>query len=166
LFTAEQHIKLDLYGLGRRCLGEPASRRLDDEIYCALHNIIDRNPLINDQLLQAREDGEVLVEHGPGDGLAWIEVPAFTAELMFAESLLPGGLFTLYRDAQRVRATTLQARALANEPPVGFQLRQVASGLSGSRTLHRAGQIGPPTSAASATCWQRSNCELIVRQAV
>jgi hypothetical protein len=54
LFPAEQQIKLDLYGLGRRCLREPASRRLDGEIYCALHNIIDRNPLINDQLLQAR----------------------------------------------------------------------------------------------------------------
>ena len=116
-FPAEQHIKLDLYGLGRRCLREPPSRRLDGEIYCALHNIIDRNPLINDQLLQAREDGEVLVEHCPG-GLAWIEVPPFTAELKFAESLLPEGLFTFYRDAQRVCATALQARALANEPPL------------------------------------------------
>ena len=118
LFPAEQHIKLDLYGLGRRRLREPASRRLDGEIYCALHNIIDRNPLINDQLLQAREDGEVLVEHCPGDGLTWIEVPPFTAELKFAESLLPEGLFTFYRDAQRVCATALQARALANEPPL------------------------------------------------
>jgi hypothetical protein len=92
-------------------------KRLDGEIYGALHNIIDRNPLINDQLLQAREDGEVLVEHCPGDELAWIEVPPFTAELKFAESLLPDGLFTFYRDAQRVCATALQARALANEPP-------------------------------------------------
>jgi hypothetical protein len=117
LFPAEQHIKLDLYGLGRRCLREPASRRLDGEIYCALHNIIDRNPLINDQLLQAREDGEVLVEHCPGAGLDWIEVPPFTAELRFAESLLPDGVLTFYRDARRVCATALQARALANEPP-------------------------------------------------
>jgi hypothetical protein len=118
LFPAKQHIKLDLYGLGHRCLREPASRRLDGEIYCAVHNIIDRNPLINDQLLQAREDGEVLVEHCPSDGLAWIEVPPFTAELKYAEALLPEGLFTFYRDARKVCATALQARALANEPPL------------------------------------------------
>jgi hypothetical protein len=31
---------------------------------------------------------------------------------------LPEGLFTFYRDAQRVCATALQARALANEPPL------------------------------------------------
>ena len=118
LFPAEQHIKLDLYGLGRRCLREPASRRLDGEIYCALHNIIDRNPLINDQLLQAREDGEVLVEHCPGDCLSWIEVPRVTAELRYAEALLPEGVVTFLRDARRVCATALQARALANEPPL------------------------------------------------
>lgn len=117
LFPAERHIKLDLYGLGRRCLREAASRRLDGEIYCALHNIIDRNPLINDQLLQAREDGEVLVEHRPGDGLFWIEAPPFTTELRYAESLLPEGLLTFYQDARRVCATALQARALANEQP-------------------------------------------------
>jgi hypothetical protein len=116
-FPAEQHIKLDLYGLGRRCLREPASRRLDGEIYCALHNISDSNPLINDQQLHARENGDVLVEHCPGDGLGWIEVPPFTAELKYAESLLPEGLFTFYRDARSVCATALQARALANEPP-------------------------------------------------
>ena len=75
LFPAEQHIKLDLNRLGYRCLHEPASRRLDGEIYCAVHNVSDRNTLINDQLLQARENAEVLVAHGPGDGLAWIEGP-------------------------------------------------------------------------------------------
>jgi len=116
-FPAEQHVKLDLYGLGYRCLHEPASRRLDGEIYCAVHNVSDRNTLINDQLLQARENGEVLVAHGPGDGLAWIEAPPFTAELKYAEALLPEGLLTFYRDARKVCATALQARALANEPP-------------------------------------------------
>jgi hypothetical protein len=116
-FPAEQHRKLDLYGLGRRCLHEPASRCLDGEIYCAVHNTSDRNPLINDQLLRARENGEVLVAHGPGDVLAWIEAPPFTVELKYAEALLPEGLLTFYRDARKVCATALQARALANEPP-------------------------------------------------
>jgi hypothetical protein len=118
LFPAEQHVTLDLYELGHRCLHEPASRRLDGELYCALHNVNDRNPLINDQLLHARESGEVLVEHCPGDGVAWIEVPPFTAELKYAEALLPEGLLTFYRDARKVCATALQARALANEPPL------------------------------------------------
>ena len=117
-FPAEQHIKPDLYGLGYRCLHEPASRRLDGEIYCAVHNVSDRNALINDHLVQARENGEVLVAHGPGGPLAWIEAPPFTAELKFAEVLLPEGLLTFYRDARKVCATALQARALANEPPL------------------------------------------------
>jgi hypothetical protein len=115
--STEQNATVDLYGLGYRCLHEPASRRLDGEIYCAVHNISDSNPLINDQQLHARENGELLVEHCPGDRLAWIEVPPFTAELKYAESLLPKGLFTFYRDARSVCATALQARALANEPP-------------------------------------------------
>jgi hypothetical protein len=116
-FPTKQDATVDLYGLGYRCLHEPASRRLDGEIYCAVHNVNDRNPLINGQLLHARENGEVLVEHGPGDGLGWIEVPPFTAELKYAEALLPEGLLTFCRDARRVCATALQARALANEPP-------------------------------------------------
>ena len=53
-----------------------------------------------------------------GDGLAWIEAPPFTTELKFAEVLLPEGLLTFYRDARKVCATALQARALANEPPL------------------------------------------------
>jgi hypothetical protein len=104
VFPADQHIKPDLYGLGYRCLHEPASRRLDGEIYCAVHNVSDRNALINDHLLH--------------DGLAWIEDPPFTAELKFAEVLLPEGLLTFYQDARKVCATALQARALANEPPL------------------------------------------------
>jgi hypothetical protein len=116
-FPADRHVKPDLYELGYRCLHEPASRRLDGEIYCAVHNVNDRNTLINDRLLQARENGEVLVVHGPGDVLAWIEAPPFTAELKYAEALLPEGLLTFYRDARKVCATALQARAIANEPP-------------------------------------------------
>jgi hypothetical protein len=72
--------------------------------------------LINEQLLRARENGEVLVAHGPGDVLAWIEAPPFTAELKYAEALLPEGLLIFYRDARKVCATALQARGLANEP--------------------------------------------------
>jgi hypothetical protein len=108
---------LDLYGLGSRCLHEPASRRLDGEIYCAIHNVTDWNPLLNNQQFRARENGEVPVEHPRGEGLDWIEVPPFTTELRYAESLLPEGLCTFYRDARKVCATALQARALANEPP-------------------------------------------------
>jgi hypothetical protein len=116
-FPTERDATVGLYGLGHRCLHEPASRRLDGEIYCTVHNVTDWNPLISNQLLRARENGEVLVEHCRADGLTWIEAPRYTAELKFAESLLPDGLLTFYRDARRVCATALQARALANEPP-------------------------------------------------
>jgi hypothetical protein len=117
IFSEEKRVSLDLYGLGTRCLYEPASRRLDGEIYCAIHNVTDWNPLLNNQQFRARENGEVLVEHHPGEGLEWIEAPPFTTELEYAESLLPEGLCTFYRDARKVCATALQARALANEPP-------------------------------------------------
>jgi hypothetical protein len=36
-----------------------------------------------------RESGEVLVEHCPGDGVAWIEVPPFTAELNMPKRFYP-----------------------------------------------------------------------------
>jgi hypothetical protein len=116
VFSAHQQVSADLYGLGSRCLREPASRRLDGEIYCALHSVTDWNPLLNNQQFRARENGDVLLEHA-GDGLVWIEAPPFTTELRYAESLLPEGLCTFYRDARKVCATALQARALANEPP-------------------------------------------------
>jgi hypothetical protein len=116
-FSGEGQVSLDLYGLGSRCLYEPASRCLDGEIYCAIHNVTDWNPLLNNQQFRARENGEVLVEHGPGEGLDWLEVPPFTTELRYAESLLPEGLCTFYCDARKVCATALQARAIANEPP-------------------------------------------------
>ena len=115
-FSDEGQVSLDLYGLGSRCLHEPVSRRLDGEIYCAIHNVTDWNPLLNNQQFRARENGAVLVEHRRGEGLDWIEVPPFTTELRYAESLLPEGLCTFYRDARKVCATALQARALANEP--------------------------------------------------
>jgi len=108
---------VNLYQVGTRCLYERASRRLDGEIYGAIHNVTDWNPLLNGQELRARENGEVLLEHRPGEGLDWIEIPPFTTELRYAESLLPEGLCTFYRDARKVCATALQARALANEPP-------------------------------------------------
>jgi hypothetical protein len=116
-FPADSHRPVDLYGLGDRCLHEPSSRRLDGEIYCALHDVKDFNPLANDRLLLARERGEVLVQPCSTAGLVWIEVPLFTAELKHAKSLLPKGLMTFFHDARRVCATALQARALTNEPP-------------------------------------------------
>ena len=61
-FPTEQNATVDLHGLGDRCLHEPASRRLDGEIYCTINNVKDLNPLVNDRLLQARERGEVLME--------------------------------------------------------------------------------------------------------
>ena len=108
---------MSLHSLGTRCLYERASRRLDGEIYCAVHNVRDWNPLLDNQQLRARENGQVLLEHRPGEALDWIEAPPFTSVLKYAETLLPDGLCTLYRDARKVCATALQARALANEPP-------------------------------------------------
>ena len=115
-FIPSDDAQVNLYGLGARCLHEPASRSLDGEIYCAIHNVTDWNPLSNNQQFQARESGEVLVEHCPDEGLHWIEAPPFTTGLRYAESLLPEGVLTFYLDARRVCATALQARALANEP--------------------------------------------------
>jgi hypothetical protein len=71
IFVAGQQASqasVDLHRLGTRCLREPASRRLDGEIYCAIHKVTDWNPLWNDQMFWAKENGEVLVEHCPGDG--------------------------------------------------------------------------------------------------
>jgi hypothetical protein len=102
--------------LAHKCLNEPPSRRLDGEIYCAIHNIEDANLLITPGLVEAKEAGEVLVEHRPGAGLAWVEAPPFTTQLKYAESLLPDGLLTIHRNASVVCATALLARVLANEP--------------------------------------------------
>ena len=54
---------------------------LDGEIYCAFHNLTDWNPLLDDQQLRARENGQVLLEHRPGELLGWIEAPPFTSVL-------------------------------------------------------------------------------------
>jgi hypothetical protein len=72
IYSEEEQTSLGLYGLGTRCLYEPGSRRLDGEIYCAIHNVTDWNPLRNSQQFRAREGGELLVEHHPGEGLNWI----------------------------------------------------------------------------------------------
>jgi hypothetical protein len=83
IFAAGQQASqasVDLHRLGTRCLREPASRRLDGEIYCAIHKVTDWNPLWNDQMFWARENGEVLVEHSPGDGLCWIEAPPLSLD--------------------------------------------------------------------------------------
>jgi hypothetical protein len=109
-FPSHQHASADPYGLGYRCLREPASRRLDGEIYCAIHNVADWNPLLNDQQLRARENGEVLLEHRPGEGLDWIEAPPFTANLRYAEALLPeGALHLLPRRQKSMRHGTAGA---------------------------------------------------------
>jgi hypothetical protein len=105
-----------LVALAGRCLREPASRRLDGEIYCALHNIRDINDLSDHKLMEARENGEVLVEHQHGAGRGWIEAPPFTAELQYAETLVPEGLATIARDPRIVCAAALHARALTSAP--------------------------------------------------
>jgi len=109
-----------LRALGERCLVEPASRRLDADIQCALHGIRDFNPLDTDGLVQAHEDGRILARLYHDGQFGWIEAPPFTADLECAKALLPPGLATFYRDPLKVCATALQARALANEPPPAF----------------------------------------------
>ena len=107
-----------LVALAGRCLREPASHRLDGEIYCALHNIRDTNDLSERYLLEARENGEVLVERQRGADRGWIQAPPFTEELRYAETLVPEGLTTIARDPRIVCATALNARALTSAPPL------------------------------------------------
>lgn len=107
-----------LVGLAARCLREPPSRRLDGEIYCALHNVGDLNDLSTDNLLQAWADGDVLVEHRRSAEVGWVEAPPFTEELKYAETLLPEGLTTICKEPRRVCATALNIRALTNAPPL------------------------------------------------
>lgn len=107
-----------LMDLALRCLREPASRALDGEIYCAIHNIEDVNDLSNHNLQEARCNGEVLVEHLRGAGIGWIQAPPFTSDLRYAETLLPDGLRTVCREPRRVCATALRARALMNVAPL------------------------------------------------
>jgi hypothetical protein len=105
-----------LVALADRCLREPASRRLDGEIYCALHNIEDINDLSDHKLMEARDNGWVLLEYQHGAGRGWIEAPPFTAELQYAETLVPEGLATIARDPRIVCATALHVRTLTSAP--------------------------------------------------
>jgi hypothetical protein len=107
-----------LVALVERCLREPPSRRLDGEIYCALHNVRDLNDLSTDNLLQAWTNGNVLVEYCRGAKIGWVEAPPFTGELKYAETLLPEGVTTICKDPRRVCATALNARALTGAPPL------------------------------------------------
>lgn len=105
-----------LLALAERCLVEAPSRRLDGEIYCAVHHIVDMNHLDAHNLWEARESGEVLVGHRETT-VEWIEVPPFTTELKYAETLLPERVVTILRDPLAVCAAALRARALSDTPP-------------------------------------------------
>lgn len=102
------------------CLREPASRLLDAEIYCAVHGISDLNLLSDPNLLEARQNGHVLLLGLHGEEIGLIEAPPFTEVLKHAETLLPADMTTICRDARRVCATALRVRALANTPPPHF----------------------------------------------
>ena len=99
------------------CLRGRPSRRLDGEIYCALHGIVDLNSLDSMRLMDARLRGEVLVHDHRGLPVGWIEAPPFTAELRYAEALLPENVRTILRDPMKVCAAALNARALCDAPP-------------------------------------------------
>jgi hypothetical protein len=105
-----------LLALAEQCLVEAPSRRLDGEIYCAVHHIMDMNDLNAHNLWEARVSGEVLVEHR-GAAVEWIEVPPFTAELKYAETLLPERVATILKDPRAVCAAALRARAHSDAPP-------------------------------------------------
>jgi hypothetical protein len=105
-----------LLALAERCLVEAPSRRLDGEIYCAVHHIMDMNHLNAHNLWEARESGEVLVGHR-GATVEWIEAPPFTTELKYAETLLPERVATILKDPLAVCAAALRARALSDASP-------------------------------------------------
>jgi hypothetical protein len=102
--------------LAERCLSEPASRHLDGEIYCAVHHIMDLNGLNNHNLWEAKDNGNILVRHR-GAAIGWVEAPPFTAELKYAETLLPDRVVTILKDPRLVCAAALRARALSDAPP-------------------------------------------------
>ena len=105
-----------LSDLARRCLAEAASRALDAEIYCAVHDIDDGNDLGSPSLRAAHGKGEVLVVEA---GLQeWVEAPPFTSDIRYAASLVPEGLHLIARDARVACATALSARALAGTSPI------------------------------------------------
>jgi len=105
-----------LIDLARRCLAEPASRAMDAEIYCAIHDIDDGNDLASPSLRAARCNGEVLVPDARWPD--WVETPPFSTDLRYAASLMPDGLYLISRDPRVACATALSARALAGTPPI------------------------------------------------
>ena len=106
-----------LVALAGRCLREPASRRLDGEIYCALHNIRDINDLSDRYLLEARENGEVLVEHQRG-APRMDTGAAFHRGAALCRNARARGSGTIAQDPRRVCETALNARALTSAPPL------------------------------------------------
>lgn len=107
-----------LTALADRCLIEAPSRALDVEIYCAIHGIEDGNDLASPALVEARAKGDALIIE-PGMW-GWVEVPPFTAELKYAKSLLPDGLYTISSDPRIVCAAALRALALTEAPPLPY----------------------------------------------
>jgi hypothetical protein len=103
--------------LATQCLREGPSRRLDGEIYCAIHALADWNDLGDELRVSAREEGYVLVAHDNESDTRWVEAPPFTSEMKYAESLMPQGLAHIAREPRIVCATALSARARAGEPP-------------------------------------------------
>jgi len=111
----EPHIER-LLRLAEACLTERPSRRLDGEIYCALHCIDDLNSVDNERLIDARLNGEVLVRGHRGLSVGWIEAPPFTTDLRYAEALLPEGVRTILRVPIEVCSAALHARAKCDAP--------------------------------------------------
>src|SRR5262245_18227141 len=107
-----------LAALADRCLTEAPSRALDVEIYCVIHGIEDGNDLVSPALMEARSKGDVLIVE-PGLW-GWVEVPPFTAELKYAKSLLPDGVYTISSDPRIVCASALRALALTEAPPLPY----------------------------------------------
>jgi hypothetical protein len=105
-----------LVALANRCLSEPASRALDSEIYCAIHDITDGNDLGSPALIEARAKGDVLIVERSLQG--WVEAPPFTGDLKYARSLVPEGLYTISSDPRIVCATALAALAMTDAPPL------------------------------------------------
>jgi hypothetical protein len=106
-----------LLALAERCLQEPASRRLDGEIYCAVHGKSDLNTLGNEHLMNAAFGGDVLLGNNEGTDLDWVSTPAFTTELTVAKSLLPNQVLTITKDPRQVCAFALMAEVAASREP-------------------------------------------------
>ena len=106
-----------LWQLAERCLREGPSRRLDGEIYCAVHAQVDWNNLGDELRVAAREEGHVLVAPDEESHTHWVEAPPFTSEMKYAELLMPPGLSHIARTPHVACAAALTARARSGEPP-------------------------------------------------